>query len=206
MWPSVTPLLYNVLVLNVFQPYAWFHASWHLLVPWFSLNACWDWPSVRQTPSTIICVISCLYSSSLHKHLCQWAGRFHYSRIQCHCAQYHHLCLLCFHPLQHPSNQLQEGRSNALVPAVPMSLLFLSSLDQFHFLYLKPSSAVSVDEGKISSVFYTNTVPLLNPLIYSLRNKDVKLALRKTLPEMVWSECASVQLLIWQGDYVLIKN
>ncbi|XP_010984825.2 olfactory receptor 8B3 [Camelus dromedarius] len=49
------------------------------------------------------------------------------------------------------------------------------------FMYLKPSSSVSMDEGKISSVFYTNTVPLLNPLIYSLRNKDVKLAPRKIL-------------------------
>ncbi|CAD7690126.1 unnamed protein product [Nyctereutes procyonoides] len=47
------------------------------------------------------------------------------------------------------------------------------------FMYLKPSSAGSMDEGKISSVFYTNVVPLMNPFIYSLRNKDIKLALRK---------------------------
>ena len=33
--------------------------------------------------------------------------------------------------------------------------------------------------GKVSSVFYTCIVPMLNPLIYSLRNKDVKLALKK---------------------------
>ncbi|EFB23295.1 hypothetical protein PANDA_020394, partial [Ailuropoda melanoleuca] len=38
------------------------------------------------------------------------------------------------------------------------------------FMYLKPSSAGSMDEGKISSVFYTNVVPLMNPFIYSLRN------------------------------------
>ncbi|XP_076968120.1 olfactory receptor 8B3-like [Tamandua tetradactyla] len=49
------------------------------------------------------------------------------------------------------------------------------------FMYLQPSSARSADEGKISSVFYTNVVPMMNPLIYSLRNKDVKLALRKNL-------------------------
>jgi olfactory receptor len=48
-------------------------------------------------------------------------------------------------------------------------------------MYLKPSSANSTDEGKISSVFYTVVVPMMNPLIYSLRNKDVKIALRKTL-------------------------
>jgi olfactory receptor len=48
-------------------------------------------------------------------------------------------------------------------------------------MYLKPSSAVSIDQGKISSIFYTIVVPMMNPLIYSLRNKDVKVALRKTL-------------------------
>ena len=84
------------------------------------------------------------------------------------------------------SNILQisskEGRSKAFGTCsshiIAVSLFFGS----ISFVYLKPSSAVSMDEGKISSVFYTNTVPLLNPLIYSLRNKDVKLALRKTLP------------------------
>jgi olfactory receptor len=35
--------------------------------------------------------------------------------------------------------------------------------------------------AKISSVFYTNVVPMMNPLIYSLKNKDVKIALRKSL-------------------------
>ncbi|XP_076968086.1 olfactory receptor 8B3-like [Tamandua tetradactyla] len=49
------------------------------------------------------------------------------------------------------------------------------------FMYLQPSSAGSMDEGKFSSVFYTNVVPMMNPLIYSLRNKDVKLAVRKIL-------------------------
>ncbi|XP_076968081.1 olfactory receptor 8B3-like [Tamandua tetradactyla] len=49
------------------------------------------------------------------------------------------------------------------------------------FMYLQPSSVQSVDEGKIFSVFYTNVVPMMNPLIYSIRNKDIKLALRETL-------------------------
>ncbi|XP_008686447.2 olfactory receptor 145-like [Ursus maritimus] len=74
-----------------------------------------------------------------------------------------------------------EGRSKAFSTCsshiVAVSLFFGSGA----FTYLKPSSAGSLDEGKISSVFYTNVVPLMNPFIYSLRNKDIKLAVRKTL-------------------------
>ncbi|XP_052584134.1 olfactory receptor 150-like isoform X2 [Peromyscus californicus insignis] len=47
------------------------------------------------------------------------------------------------------------------------------------FVYLQPLSVSSKDKGKVSSVFYTSVVPMLNPMIYSLRNKDVKLALSK---------------------------
>ncbi|VCW84761.1 unnamed protein product [Gulo gulo] len=47
--------------------------------------------------------------------------------------------------------------------------------------YVKPPSTGSVGQGKFFSVFYTNVVPMLNPFIYSLRNKDIKLALGKTL-------------------------
>ncbi|XP_003422658.2 olfactory receptor 143-like [Loxodonta africana] len=47
--------------------------------------------------------------------------------------------------------------------------------------YVKPSSAGFVGQEKFFSVFYTNVVPMLNPLIYSFRNKDVKLALKKTV-------------------------
>ncbi|XP_072494360.1 olfactory receptor 5B2-like [Notamacropus eugenii] len=47
------------------------------------------------------------------------------------------------------------------------------------FIYLKPSSSNSMDTNKFVSVFYTMTIPMLNPLVYSLRNKDVKNAFRK---------------------------
>ncbi|VCW70549.1 unnamed protein product [Gulo gulo] len=53
-------------------------------------------------------------------------------------------------------------------------------------MYLKPSSAGSMDEGKISSVFYTIAVPMMNPFIYSLRNKDIKLAVRKAVCRTVF--------------------
>ena len=47
------------------------------------------------------------------------------------------------------------------------------------FMYFRPSSSYSLDEDKMASLFYTLVIPMLNPLIYSLRNKDVKQALEK---------------------------
>ncbi|XP_064145089.1 olfactory receptor 5W2-like [Loxodonta africana] len=47
------------------------------------------------------------------------------------------------------------------------------------FTYFRPSSAYSLDQDKMTSLFYTLVIPMLNPLIYSLRNKDVKEALEK---------------------------
>ncbi|XP_075404338.1 olfactory receptor 5W2-like [Tenrec ecaudatus] len=47
------------------------------------------------------------------------------------------------------------------------------------FMYFRPSSSYSLDQDKVTSLFYTLVIPMLNPLIYSLRNKDVKAALEK---------------------------
>ncbi|ELW48794.1 Olfactory receptor 5W2 [Tupaia chinensis] len=47
------------------------------------------------------------------------------------------------------------------------------------FMYFRPSSSYSLDQDKLTSLFYTLVIPMLNPLIYSLRNKDVKEALEK---------------------------
>ncbi|XP_074083810.1 olfactory receptor 5B12-like [Macrotis lagotis] len=49
------------------------------------------------------------------------------------------------------------------------------------FMYFQPSSSHSMDSDKMVSVFYTMVIPMLNPLVYSLRNKDVRNACRKAL-------------------------
>ncbi|XP_036733013.2 olfactory receptor 8K3-like [Manis pentadactyla] len=47
------------------------------------------------------------------------------------------------------------------------------------FMYVQPESSHSFDTDKVASIFYTLVIPMLNPLIYSLRNKDVKYALHR---------------------------
>ncbi|XP_075803621.1 olfactory receptor 5W2-like [Microtus pennsylvanicus] len=54
------------------------------------------------------------------------------------------------------------------------------------FMYFRPSSSYSLDQDKMTSLFYTLVIPMLNPLIYSLRNTDVKEALQKLKMKM-WS-------------------
>ena len=47
------------------------------------------------------------------------------------------------------------------------------------FMYLHPRSRYSMDQDKVLSVFYMVVIPMLNPLIYSLRNKEVKISFGK---------------------------
>ncbi|KAM5126317.1 olfactory receptor 5AP2-like [Callospermophilus lateralis] len=47
------------------------------------------------------------------------------------------------------------------------------------FMYAQPSAISSLEQSKVVSIFYTVVIPMLNPLIYSLRNKDVKQALKR---------------------------
>ncbi|XP_032216224.1 olfactory receptor 1013-like [Mustela erminea] len=49
------------------------------------------------------------------------------------------------------------------------------------YIYSRPRSSYSLDRDKIVSTFYTVVFPMLNPMIYSLRNKDVKEALNKLI-------------------------
>ncbi|KAM4846152.1 olfactory receptor 5P76 [Thomomys bottae] len=49
------------------------------------------------------------------------------------------------------------------------------------FIYVLPKSSYSSDQNKVISVFYMVVIPMLNPLIYSLRNNEVKGALRRQL-------------------------
>uniref|UniRef100_A0A8D0HJ66 Olfactory receptor n=1 Tax=Sphenodon punctatus TaxID=8508 RepID=A0A8D0HJ66_SPHPU len=74
-----------------------------------------------------------------------------------------------------------EGRSKAFSTCAS----HFTGVTIFHgtilFMYLRPTSRYSLDTDKILAVFYTVVIPMLNPLIYSLRNKEVKDALRDTI-------------------------
>ncbi|KAL6083847.1 hypothetical protein STEG23_006377 [Scotinomys teguina] len=72
-----------------------------------------------------------------------------------------------------------EGRKKAISTCAS----HLTTVSIFYgttiFMYLQPSSSHSMDTDKMASVFYTMVIPMLNPLVYSLRNKEVKNAFKK---------------------------
>ncbi|XP_039079439.1 olfactory receptor 8K3-like [Hyaena hyaena] len=53
------------------------------------------------------------------------------------------------------------------------------------FMYVQPESSHSFDTDKMVSIFYTLVIPMLNPLIYSLRNKDVKYAFHRLWKKLI---------------------
>ncbi|KAM5226382.1 olfactory receptor 8A1-like [Hipposideros larvatus] len=75
----------------------------------------------------------------------------------------------------------REGRSKAFSTCSS----HLAAVGLFYgsasFMYLKPSTASSLAQENVAPVFYTTVIPMLNPFIYSLRNKEVKAAMKKTL-------------------------
>ena len=74
-----------------------------------------------------------------------------------------------------------EGRRKAFSTCGSHLLAVIIFYGTLIFMYLQPSSNHSLDTDKMASVFYTVIIPMLNPLIYSLRNKEVKDALKKVI-------------------------
>uniref|UniRef100_A0A8D0HL39 G-protein coupled receptors family 1 profile domain-containing protein n=1 Tax=Sphenodon punctatus TaxID=8508 RepID=A0A8D0HL39_SPHPU len=81
-----------------------------------------------------------------------------------------------------------EGRHKAFSTCTSHLIGVILFYGTVMFMYRRPTSSYSLDQDKWASVFYTVVIPMLNPLIYSLRNKDVKEAFRKLINKKVLSQ------------------
>ncbi|XP_076999398.1 olfactory receptor 14A16-like [Tamandua tetradactyla] len=75
----------------------------------------------------------------------------------------------------------REGRSKAFSTCLPHLIVVTLFISSAFFAYLRPLPKSPTGLDLLVSVFYTVVPPTMNPLIYSLRNKDMKAALRRLL-------------------------
>ncbi|XP_052045159.1 olfactory receptor 5B12-like [Apodemus sylvaticus] len=77
----------------------------------------------------------------------------------------------------HSSEGRQKAFSTCASHLTAVSIFYGSGI----FMYLQPSSSHTMGSDKMASVFYTMIIPMLNPLVYSLRNKEVTSAFKKAV-------------------------
>ncbi|KAM9323921.1 olfactory receptor 5V1-like [Gastrophryne carolinensis] len=71
------------------------------------------------------------------------------------------------------------GRRKAFYTCSSHLTVFILLYTTLAIQYMRPHSLINLESNKLISLFNTAAVPILNPLIYSLKNKDVKTAFRK---------------------------
>ncbi|XP_011756405.2 olfactory receptor 12D1 [Macaca nemestrina] len=77
----------------------------------------------------------------------------------------------------HSCSMLHKALSTCASHFMVVILLYAPVL----FTYIHPASGTSMDQDRIIAIMYTVVTPVLNPLIYTLRNKEVKGALVRVI-------------------------
>uniref|UniRef100_A0A8D1MXN0 Olfactory receptor n=1 Tax=Sus scrofa TaxID=9823 RepID=A0A8D1MXN0_PIG len=74
-----------------------------------------------------------------------------------------------------------EGKQKAFSTCASHLIVVIVHYGCASFVYLRPSAKYTTGKDRLVTVTYTIITPLLNPMVYSLRNKDVQLAIRKMI-------------------------
>ncbi|XP_021520552.1 olfactory receptor 5AP2 isoform X1 [Meriones unguiculatus] len=78
-----------------------------------------------------------------------------------------------------------DGRHKAFSTCASHLMAVTIFFGSILFMYLRPTTSYSMEQDKVVSVFYIVVIPMLNPLIYSLKNKDVREAVKKILQKNI---------------------
>nr|XP_033793488.1 olfactory receptor 1G1-like [Geotrypetes seraphini] len=77
--------------------------------------------------------------------------------------------------------QSAKGRRKAFSTCSSHLTVIILFYGTLMFVYMRPASMYSPDQDKLFSLLYTALIPMLNPIIYSMRNEEVKKSLRKVI-------------------------
>ncbi|XP_006905733.1 olfactory receptor 502 [Pteropus alecto] len=80
-----------------------------------------------------------------------------------------------------------EGRHKAFSTCTAHLTVVILLYGTITLIYVMPKSSYSTDQNKVVSVFYMVVIPMLNPIIYSLRNNEIKGALKQVLVKKIFS-------------------
>ncbi|KAM4707073.1 olfactory receptor 5V1-like [Discoglossus pictus] len=75
----------------------------------------------------------------------------------------------------------KDGRSKTFSTCASHLTVVVLFFGSISFMYMRPTSSTSLDQDQLVSLLYAVVTPALNPIIYTLRNKEVKTALKKTI-------------------------
>ncbi|XP_069584952.1 olfactory receptor 5V1-like [Ranitomeya imitator] len=83
--------------------------------------------------------------------------------------------------------KIRSNKARQKVFSTCASHIFVVSLyyGTIMFMHLHPRSASSSEQDRVVTILYTVVTPMLNPIIYSIRNKDIKEAIRKTISNVI---------------------
>uniref|UniRef100_A0A667HM26 G-protein coupled receptors family 1 profile domain-containing protein n=1 Tax=Lynx canadensis TaxID=61383 RepID=A0A667HM26_LYNCA len=91
------------------------------------------------------------------------------------------VCLACDYTAHHEMMPSAKGKYKAFSTCSSHLTVVCIHYGFAGFVYLRPKDRDSFREDMLMAVTYTVLTPLLNPIVYSLRNKDMQTALRKVL-------------------------
>ncbi|NWZ29815.1 O14CZ protein, partial [Asarcornis scutulata] len=88
--------------------------------------------------------------------------------------------------LRMPSEQGQHKAFSMCLPHLAVVSLFIST---GFFAYLKPPAHSLLSQNLVMAVLYSVMPPAVNPLIYSMRNQELRDAIRKVMSWRVFRMC-----------------
>lgn len=178
LWLFVTPCSTQLLCLLSSA------ASWSLepthgveCGPWQSHVLFWSCPS-RVLTSYITLAVSILQSALLLALTLQSDDMFYHFYSQWGVSPPDYSRLLCFHNchiIKMPSAGGLRKAFSTCASHLTAVTIFYGTLS---YMYVHHSTIESQEQEKMASIFYGIVIPMLNPIIYSLRNQDVREALK----------------------------